>query len=108
MGLDGIHVRMLSELADVIAKLLSTVYQHSWSMGEVLEDWRLVSVTPIYKKGCKDDPGNHRPIMLTSVPGKVMEQIVLSVIIWQVQDSQRIRPSKHGFVKVRSSSSMIK
>ena len=76
MGPDGIHVRMLSELVDVIAKLLSTVYQHSWSVGEVLEDWRLASVTPIYKKGCKEDQGNYRPVSLSSVPQKVMEQIV--------------------------------
>ena len=47
---------------------------------EVPEDWRLDSVTPIYKKGCKEDPGNYRTVSLTSVPGKMMEQIALSAM----------------------------
>ena len=50
--------------------------------GEVPEDWRLANVTPIYKKGRKEDPGNYRPVSLTLVLGKVMEQIILSAIIW--------------------------
>ena len=49
MDLDGIHLRVLRDLAEVVAKLLSTIYQCSWSTGEISEDWRLASVTPIYK-----------------------------------------------------------
>ena len=48
---------MLRELAEVIAKPLSITYQRFLLTGEVLEDWRLASVTPIYKKGCREDPG---------------------------------------------------
>ena len=76
MGPDGLHPRVLRELAGVIAELLSAVYQHSWLSGEVPEDWRLADVTPIYKKGRMEDPGNYRPVSLTSVPGKVMEQMI--------------------------------
>ncbi|KAK4816570.1 hypothetical protein QYF61_017960 [Mycteria americana] len=56
---------------------------------------------PIYK-GRKEDPGNHRPVSLTSVLGKVMQQIILSAITWHVQDNQMIRASQHGFMKGRS------
>ncbi|GAB0187582.1 mitochondrial enolase superfamily member 1 [Grus japonensis] len=69
---------------------------------EVPDDWRLENVTPIYKQGWKEDPGNYRPVGLTLVLGKVMEQIILSAIMWHVQDNQVIRPSQHGFMKGRS------
>ena len=97
-----IHPRVLRELVEAIAKPLAIIYQHSLLTGEVPEDWRLANVIPIYKKGCKEDPGNYRPVSLTSVPGKVMEWIVLREIPWHVWDNRGIKPSQHGFTKGRS------
>ncbi|KAJ7413920.1 RNA-directed DNA polymerase from mobile element jockey-like protein [Willisornis vidua] len=68
-----------------------------WLSREVPYDWKLANVTPIHKKGCKEDLGNYRPISLTSVPGKVMEQITQ-----HLQDGEGIRPSQPGFRKGRS------
>ncbi|KAJ7423570.1 RNA-directed DNA polymerase from mobile element jockey-like protein [Pitangus sulphuratus] len=102
MGPDGIHPRVMRELAEEIAKPLSIIYQQSWLTGEVPDDWKLASVTLIHKKGWKEDPGNFRPVSLTSVPGKVMEQIMLSAITQHLQDGQGIRPSQQGFGKGRS------
>ena len=101
MGPDGVHLRILRELAELIAKIFSTIYQCSWSTGEVSEDWRLATVTPIYRKGRKEDPENYRPISLTSVPGKVMEQIIMREITRHVWDNCGIRPGQHGFMKSR-------
>jgi len=56
-------------------------------------DWRRASVTPIYKKGWNKDVGNDRDVSLTSVPGKIMEQIILSEIMQHVRDIQAIRAS---------------
>jgi len=49
----------LRELADVIAEPLSIIFDRSWRTGEVPKDWRKASVTPIFKKGKKEDPGNY-------------------------------------------------
>ena len=84
MGPEGLHPRVLKELVGVIAKPLSTIYQCFWLSGEVPENWRLVDVTPIYNKDRKEDVGNYRPVSLTPVPGKVMEQIILCEITWHV------------------------
>ncbi|KAK4831199.1 hypothetical protein QYF61_016036 [Mycteria americana] len=95
MGPDEIHPRVLKELAEVLTKPLSITYQQSWLTGEA-------NVTPIFKKGRKEDPGNYRPVSLTLVPGKLMEQIILSAITWHVENNQGIKPNQHGFRKGRS------
>ncbi|GAB0186991.1 mitochondrial enolase superfamily member 1 [Grus japonensis] len=102
MGLDGIHPRVLRGLTEVLTKPLSIIYQQSWVTREVPVDWRLANVMPIYKNGWKESPGNYSPLSVTLVPGKVMEQIILSAITRHVQDNQVIRPSQHGFMKGRS------
>ncbi|GAB0181980.1 mitochondrial enolase superfamily member 1 [Grus japonensis] len=100
MGLDGTHMKVLMDLVEKLAKPLSIIYQQSWLTGEVPDDWRFASVMPIYKKGRKEDPGNNRPVSLSSVLGKVMEQFILSAL--NRQDNQGIKPSQHGFMKGRS------
>jgi len=66
MGPDGMHPRVLRELADVIAEPLFIIFERSWSTGEVPEGWRKAIVTAVFKKGKKEDPGNYRPVSLTS------------------------------------------
>ncbi|KFW85788.1 RNA-directed DNA polymerase from mobile element jockey, partial [Manacus vitellinus] len=86
MGPDGILPRVMRKLAEELAKPLSIIYHQSWPTGEVPDDWKLANVTPIHKKDQKEDLGNYRPVSLTLVPRKVMEQIILSVITWHLQD----------------------
>jgi len=51
----------------------ATFHHLSCLTGEVPDEWRITSVTAINKKGWKEDPGNYRPVSLTSVLGKIME-----------------------------------
>ncbi|GAB0207914.1 mitochondrial enolase superfamily member 1 [Grus japonensis] len=101
MGPDGIHPRVLKELADVTAGPLSIIYQSSQEFGEVPADWKLANVIPIYKKGMREDPGNYRPVSLTSVPGKITK-IILSTIERHLKNNAIIRHSEHGFTKGKS------
>ncbi|PKU27592.1 rna-directed dna polymerase from mobile element jockey- hypothetical protein [Limosa lapponica baueri] len=102
MGPDGMHPLMLRELADVIAGPLSIIFERSWRTEEVPEDWRKASITPAFKKGKKEDPGNYRPVSLTSVPGKVMERLVLDVISKHGEEQEVIGNGQHGFTKGKS------
>ncbi|PKU36942.1 rna-directed dna polymerase from mobile element jockey- hypothetical protein [Limosa lapponica baueri] len=70
--------------------------------GEVPEDWRKASITPVYKKSKKENPGNYKPVSLTSVPGKVKEQLVLDVISKHVEEQEVIGSVQHGFTKGKS------
>ena len=95
------HLHPLGELAEVIAELLSISFERSWKTEEVPEDWRIAKVTLVFKKG-KEDPGNYRPVSLTCIPGRVMEQLVLDTLSKQLEDKKVIRSSQHRFTKGKS------
>jgi len=93
---------VLRELVDVITETISIISERSWRTGEVPEDWRKANVIPVFRKGKRKEPGNYRPVSLTSMPGKVVEQLILEVIIKQVEEKKVIRSSQHGFTKGKS------
>jgi hypothetical protein len=73
--------------------------RQSLEEGLVPEDWRTANVTPVFKKGAKTDPGNYRPVSLTSVSCRLMESIVKDDIVAHLEKYKLIRTSQHGFMR---------
>ena len=75
-GPDGLHPMVLKQCASELADPLCVIFHQSYETGQLPQDWKLANISAIFKKGSKQDPGNYRPVSLTSVPGKIVESII--------------------------------
>ncbi|KAG1437812.1 hypothetical protein G6F56_012919 [Rhizopus delemar] len=72
-GCDHLRTEMLLPIADSLVPVLTLLFRLCWIWSSVPSAWCTAQVVPIYKKGDPLDPGNYRPISLTSVLRKLFE-----------------------------------
>eukprot|EP00061_Rhincodon_typus_P002297 g17118.t1 len=101
-GPDGLHPRVLKEIAEEIVEAFVVIFQESLESGRVPEDWQIANVTPLFEKGVRQKTENYRPISLTSVVGKILEPIVKDEISEYLEMHGKIGQSQDGFIKGRS------
>ena len=93
-GPDNLTSRILKELHNEIASMISDIF--NTSLGEVIvpDDWRNATVTPVYRKGLKTKSENYRPISLACICCKVMEYVITSNIMAHL-DKHKLLHSNH-------------
>src|SRR5277367_6601805 len=92
----------IKEIGDSLAGPLMELFNKSLLEGKVPDDWKVADVTPVYKKGSKQDQGNYRPVSLTSHVGKLMERILKEKIVEFLEETKLLGESQHGFRKDKS------
>ena len=101
-GPDGHHPLILKEIAEAIAEPLSIIFNKSFNEGCLPEAWKEAHVIPLFKKGKKSQPGNYRPVSLTSIVCKIMESITRDNLIIHMNSNNLFSNCQHGFIKNRS------
>ena len=88
------------EIADVFCIPLSFLFNKSIKEG-AHRSWLKAIIPAIYKKGARSDPGNYRPISLTSVISKVMESLIRDELLIHLVRHEVLSDCQHGFVPSR-------
>ena len=101
-GPAGKHSRVMVETQEQLVGPLTIIFNKSLSEGVVPDSWKEAEVVPIFKKGKRDDPGNYRPVSLTTVCGQIMGKNVRKEIVDHLERNEVISDVQHGFVRGKS------
>ena len=100
-GPDQMHPKLLKECPS-LAKPIYILFRRSLDSGILPREWKTSNVCPIFKKGSRADPGNYRPVALTSIICKMMETLVKNHINKHLSENDLICCEQHGFQHGRS------
>jgi hypothetical protein len=89
--------RILKECAKQLAPGLTSIYQKSIDTGTLPRDWLNANVSRILKKGDKYAPENNRPVLLTSVPCKLLEHVICKHMLKHLERHKVLTSLNHGF-----------
>ena len=99
---DGYSVSFYKEIGKQISEPLSNIFKLSYDTGTIPDNWKKARVVPIYKKGNAADPGNYRPISLTSIACKIMEKIIREVMMDFTMANNLLGSDQFGFLPNKS------
>ena len=106
-GPDGVHPKVLSELAQELCSPLKKLFDKTMREGKIPNKWKLAEVRPIFKKGNKSSPNNYRPVSLTCIVCKVFEHFVRNTIYNHLVDNNMLALEQFGFCQGRSCTTQL-
>ena len=96
-GHDEIDNVLLKDLAPIISKELTHLFNESLSQGIFPSVFKTAEVVLLHKNGPKDQITNYRPISLLVTISKILEKIVYSRIYGFLMKSNQLYQSQYGF-----------
>lgn len=101
-GLDNIPSRLLKMAGNIIAPSLTLIFIKSINTGIFPTEWKLARVTPIFKKGKRDDPHNYRPISIIPTVAKIFEKTIYDQLCDYLNDNNLLTHCQSGFRSLHS------
>ena len=108
-GLDDIDSLIIKEAIEVLIIPLTMVINSSIISCTFPKRWKEARISPIHKKGDKENASNYRPVSILCVMSKVLESVIRKQIMKHCLSYELIPESQHGFMPARSTlTSLIK
>ena len=96
-GHDAIGNLILKNCAKSLSSSLKLVFQTCCNKGTYPEEWKISTVTPVFKDGDKTDVSCYRPISVLCSISKVFEKLIFDSLYLFVKDN--LHYSQFGFRK---------
>ena len=101
-GPDNLYPKLLKSCSKTLAKPLKILFDSTLVNGCIPNEWKRAEVRPIFKKGDKSNPGNYRPVSLTSVVCKIMEKFIKNSLNQHLIENNILSKEQFGFVAGRN------
>ena len=99
---NNIPNKLLKMAGDIVVPSLTQIFTKSISTGVFPTEWKLARVSPIFKKGKRDDPNNYRPISIIPTVAKIFEKIVYDHLCEYLNDNNLLTHCRSGFRSLHS------
>ena len=96
-GLDNIPNKFLKIAASVIAPSLTGIFTASINTGIFPYEWKASRVTPVFKSGTRNNPGNYRPISIIPCVAKIFEKIIFDQLHGYLDSNNLLNTCQSGF-----------
>ena len=96
-GSDGITIEMLRLTFAVVGPHLLHIINSCIVKCDMPLQWKAAIVTPLFKKGDRNDPSNYRPISIIPVVAKLCERVICTQLMTYLTSHCILCPQQYGF-----------
>ena len=89
-GPDDLPPLLFKRIKYLILSPLTIIFRQLLSVAYVPEEWKRAVITPVHKKSSTHLLTNYRPILVTCVPCKLFERIVVSKVYSHLDSNNRL------------------
>ena len=97
MGYDEIPEVLVKRCSEYIAKPLTHIFNLSVKCGIFPAVMKIAKITPLFKKGDKQDIQNYRPIAVLSVFSKILEKIMYNRLLYYLKKFKILTDEQNRF-----------
>ena len=91
------NIQFIKLSVDIIAPVISNIFNHCILKGVFPESLKIAEVIPIFKSGSKSDINNYRPISLLSPFSKIFENHIYNQLNYFIKENNIFHKLQYGF-----------